>query len=1108
MSTKTPFKSSVLLSSVNRSQDPSPSITLRASDVSTHTSSHSSFRTAAPGSPLVSTQQIPLDWSRFENHTFFNSAEASTNVAFDTIINGFPFDGKQSEIYEFLDGLTGYEKYVYDAFPKSLNSLYFSGSYISVIDSAGGSYPDISRRKDGSRVLDPGKLPLVLQFKAYFEPGSTGAQAIVQKLSGSIGYTLYVSSSNSTTANVVFAVTSGSSVMQISSSYDKGSWVDVAAKFNRRPAYNILTLYKDGVAVKSSSNSIEMSLFDTPGSSFLIGSGTSHSVGELLFTPVSTFSGSLDEFKVLVGDVVQSDIDRHVTSSAYPEDRLRLYFKFNEPSGSYTRSNFVIDSSGNGLHAQITGFVDGHRSAPRGTPSFKERREENPVLFPNYSSLISLNTNLLSSASEYDSINPNLITKLVPKHYFEEGQFFEGLADEDGTIGDSYPADGNLPRYAKLGTAQVLSSLLYVWAKQFDETKVFLDHFSKLESYDIVSTGSIADQFLQFQARNIGYELPSLFSTTSPKSSFFGDDLGISSTVGKASLAQLQATVWRRIVSQLPEISRSKGTVHSIKSMIRAFGIDPDVSLRVREYGGPTEVPISGRIERKLVRGRLFVTGNYSILSPNLSGSRTELGSPLPAGSVSAAGSTNASDGQFTSGSWMWEGVFRYPTSRTHYVTESLVRFYVTGSSGKSLVLNVTAQKSGSLTTPASTLTLHGGTSMGTSNPFTASLGGCSVFDGDWWNVSIGRQRLSHSSSNYFLRAGKMTPAGPSRLVESTVVVTSSGPDVLSVMTASFNASGSHFEIGGRYVNESGQFVSLTGAGATGSFSAEVAAVRMFSKYMTGSEWATHVGDIESLGVSDPTKNFGFSPTVSGSFERLRLDVPFDQMTTSSDSTGALTFVDYSQAGMSLTGIGFVPLTDVIRLDEFRVSSLNPRFDERSIDNRVRVLGWSEQRNIDEFGGSVTPAYSPPAYERFNPDNRFGVEISTVQALDADMMRIFGDYSELDIALGSVSSMFEDSYVELGRLRDVYFNRLTTSVDYYSVLLFSRWFESNIESLVEQLVPSNVKFVGTNMVHESHVLERHKQRYEWGDLYLGENDRMSLHGALLLAELTGDIKRF
>src|SRR6478609_2151479 len=71
-----------------------------------------SFRFDSPGSGLKSTQQIPLDWSDFSTHTFFGSAQVNVNVAFDKIVNGFPYDSSREEIDGFIDGLTGFEKWV------------------------------------------------------------------------------------------------------------------------------------------------------------------------------------------------------------------------------------------------------------------------------------------------------------------------------------------------------------------------------------------------------------------------------------------------------------------------------------------------------------------------------------------------------------------------------------------------------------------------------------------------------------------------------------------------------------------------------------------------------------------------------------------------------------------------------------------------------------------------------------------------------------------------------------------------------------------------------------------------------------------------------------
>ena len=58
-------------------------LTMRGADFKSIESGTTSFKNDPPGSPLRSTQQIPLDWSKFENHTFFSSAEVNVNVAFN-----------------------------------------------------------------------------------------------------------------------------------------------------------------------------------------------------------------------------------------------------------------------------------------------------------------------------------------------------------------------------------------------------------------------------------------------------------------------------------------------------------------------------------------------------------------------------------------------------------------------------------------------------------------------------------------------------------------------------------------------------------------------------------------------------------------------------------------------------------------------------------------------------------------------------------------------------------------------------------------------------------------------------------------------------------------
>lgn len=1090
-----------------------PELRLRGNDLVEVTSTTASFRFDPPGSPLRSTQQVPLDWDRFEDHTFFSSAEVSVNVAFDTIINNFPFDGTSGEINSFIDSLTGFERRVYERFPKSLNSLSFrNSSYVSVNDIAGASLPLLSKRDDGGAVLDPGAGSLSLQFKLFVPGESNPSSTVFQRLSGSSGYSLFLSQSDSAlSASLNFYATSGSAVLNTSGFLSKGTWNDVCAQFNRKPGVNRLFLYLNGELVSSSSTSYEFSDFDTRGTVFLIGSGSRHASTGFDFVPTSTLSGSVDDFKFYHRARTQDEIKSVLSASAEPSSHLKLYYKFNEPYGTYSQSSLVLDTSGNGLHSHVSNFSNSLKDGSDGRPSVIERALENPILFPDFPALATLNTELLTSASLYDETNPNLITKLVPKQYFALGQLSQGFETEEGPVVEQYPYEGDAPRSSKIGPAQILSSLLYIWAKQFDENKIYLDHFSKFESLEYNATGSIASTFIPLQARSYGFELPQLFTLTDLRSSVYGDDIGINPNEGLQTLGDIQGQIWRRMVANIPDILRSKGTIHSVKSIIRSFGVNPDTSLRVREYGGARGGFIEGRRQRRDSTGKVAVTGSWLITSPYLSGSRIEPGFPLTQGVIGTGGSSVASDGLFTTGSWGWEGVYRFPDSRTESAKESLVRFYSTGSTGKSIMLNVVAVPSSSYSEGLATVTLYGAYSDSSSNPFALSVTGSHMFNGERWQLSIGRKKETDTRSSWFLRLGSTNGGEISEAYESTLVVTSAADsDLFSRVTSALNSSGSFFVVGEESsVSNNSPLLTATNysAALTGSFTGEISSVRFYSKNLDRREWFEHLRNHESLGVRNPLTNFNYVTSESGSFERLRVDVPFDQDTVTAGSGGSISFIDYSQNNLHLTGSGFQSNQTVIDYDDVIFSSLEPKFDERSADTKVRVRSWRSYENVEKYGGEVGPVYEVPVNEEGNDDMRFGIEISTVKGLDEDIIRMFSDYQSIDNAIGSPANLFDEDYPELEDMRDIYFNRLTGKIDMRNVFLFSRWFEENIGNLIEQVLPANTRYFGTNFVVESHMLERHRARYHWGDLYLGENDRVGLRGTIGLNQLLATIKR-
>jgi hypothetical protein len=1059
---------------------------------------------------------LPVDWSKFQNFVFFGSSATLTNIAFDTIINKFPFDGTFTEIEDYIDTLSGFEKYVFDSFPKSINALHFSSSYISVVDSAGSLLPLLSRNKTGASVLDPGSQSISFQTKIFLPQENNDNQVIFQRFSNSCGYTAFVSQSNSLSASISMAISSGTYWFTSSLQMPKGQWADICFNFNRRPGVNRLQSYLNGKLFEQSDRISDTFSIPITTREFLIGSGSQHSAGSLIIIPASTLSASLDDFKVFVGNRASDEIFSAVSSSQQPGGDLRLFFKFNEPTGSYTNNELSLDSSGNGLHSEIINFNENLRDSTirsNGICFFNENPEYNPVLFSDYADIVDLNTELLTSASIYDDNNPNIIINMIPRHYLTQGQQEQGLQQLEGEINREFADGGTLPRDTKLGSVQIMTALLLTWARQFDDLKLFVDFFSKLDSSTYNGIDSVPDAFLPFIAKQYGIELPRLFSNANSEQYLKGTNLTNDPTIASSTLSQIEATIWRRIVTNLPYIMRSKGTIESIKSIIRSVGIDPDLALRIREYGGPSEKFIESRTRTKIMRG-LVTTGSFLITSPFLSASRIEPGSPKIVGSLVEGISNNPSDGLLTSGSWSIETFVKYDSQPT--LNQSIVRFYSTGSDKKSLLINLIAVPSGSQRPELAKLILSGCYSSNTSDsqPFGIETENIPLFNGNKWFLSISRDRENESTSVWHLRTAQAFNDKNNYVNDLTQkVIVDPAFDAFSVIGDSYNSSGSQFEIGTRSITSlsSTRFLtspSIPDFARTSRFDGRIGEIRFYSKFLDNNEWKEHALNPRSIGVRKPGINFNFNITESGSFERLRIDANMIQEISASNSSGEISFFDFTQNQFHLSGSGFIANSKVIYRNEEIVSTLDPKFDESSVNNKVRIRSWQTDEYREIYGGSYAPVTEVPRYETPNDDVRFGIEMSIVKGLNEDMVSIFGGNIAIDDLYGQTNNLFSDEYFNLRQVRDNYFNRLLGPVSAKDIILFARWFDTNISKLVDQLIPATTNYFGTNLVIESHMLERNRIRYFWGDSYLTPGTRSGLRGTLGLSYLTGSLRKF
>lgn len=1120
----------------------------------------SSFQYDAPGTGVKSTQQLQLDFSKFENHVFFSSAEVKVNESFERIINQFPFDGKRDEVLNYFNSLTGFEKYIYDIFPKNTGFVNFDTSLdnaIVVKDVAGVANPRLARLRDGSSVLDPREKSFTIEM--YIRPGknaNTENQVVMQQLDSTKkrGYTLFLSESLQAANNVKleFLLSSGSLAISSSMNIAKENFQHVAIVFRRDIEPPTIEMWKEGVLQSKSTDNVEFSSMDLIGSSILIGSGTTHNATptKSVTNPIQ-FSGSLDELRLYHRAQGPKHFRKYKDMNVYSEDSLRLYMKFNEPTGSYTSKNLALDHSGNSLHSTIQNYVDANRvKGIIETPVKSEELNLNPVLFPTYPDLVTLNSNLLHSASSYDSNNPNLITKLVPKHYFLEASSFEGFDPdkEFGNMNDPYGYSSDVPGGGKLGQPHIVASILFMWSKFFDEMKQFVDQFGDVLTPDYFATNTTPDQFLPFVASRKGFHLPDFFANSNLRQWLAGANLTTSVGVQQNSLFYIQNVIWRRILTELPEVIQSKGTIHSIKSLMRSVGIQPDQNFRFREFGGSRTrmLSVDVREERTEVSTLLDMSGTFNpqgtLNHHGLDSNRPYIKSPfLRTRYKNLAGSTlpriepgypfthktsSLTDSLLTSGSWTYEAIYQFPkrTVSSYFSTQSLVRLHLTGtdaaSSKHGVVLNLCAVSSSLFSNTTGSLTLNVRPEFGTTKKvLVLPMTGVNLFDGNKWHISFGRIRRdqfnSIASSSYFLRAatvdrGRIFEAysasvGFNDFTELYANIFENGVSSRTKV----NSEGPFFMIGSQSISGNGNFLnSKDEFRKSTTFQGKVGHIRWWSKALSGQETIEHAKNFKSLGVLDPTKNFNFVTNKSGSFERLRIDASTDQIVTNSNAQGSLEIFDFSQNNFHMTGANFEPNKSIIRPERFVYSMLTSRFDENKSSDLVRVRSLQKIEGLQDVDSpQLAPVFRTPPGEEPSADRRFSLEISSVQALNEDIINILSSLESFDNFLGEPNNVFAGSYKDLAHMRSIYFNRLEDKVNIKNFFEFFRWFDGTISDMVDSLVPRKTNYLGSNFVIEGHVLERSKVRHMNANIYLAPNDRHGLQDSLLLQQLVGAFRR-
>lgn len=1021
---------------------------------------------------LINTQQIEIDWSKFENHTFFNSARVKVDIAFDKIINEYPFDGTEKNILTFIESLTGFEKWVFDQFPRSASSIHFKnnypstnhGTYIEVFEPAGSVFSDLTTRNNIENKLNFISSSFSIQMNLFIPENINSNQVLFQKQNvfdgNSKGFAAFLSgTTNLTTAKINFLVGSGSLLSEVNCLVEKGKFNNLTFVCDRTK--NFISIYKNGI---ESSRSQNLNLFNdlSCNKNLLIGSGTNWYVNNTeYFSSNSLFSGSMDEFrcfnKVLSTDFILNFYQKLI----FAQDNLLVYYRFNEPSSKISndikKNAIVLDYSGNSLHTFIQDNNNGNYYALN-SGSIRQFTDStnlvdsqiyyfSPILFTGHQDVIDLNQNLHLSSSFYDEENPNLITKLIPKHYLNS---------------DLIQSTDNINSQQK-NSVQILLTFLYSYAKFFDELKIYLDSFSRLRSINYDSNLSVPDNFTSNLFKYFGFEEPNIFQSNSLE---LNQNNGIlNEFIRLKTFNKVKNDILKRILVSIPEVIKTKGSHRSLEIFLRSLGVEPNNNFMIKEYGNSYIHNLNTlRDKKSIVFKSIYLDSLQNLRSPYLTGSY-----------LNYDNTTNF----YTAGSWSFECLYKL---NDYTKDNSLVKFFITSGSQKSLIFNVVSTKN----------SLNFYINADKNNILSASinLNDINLYDQNRFHLCIGKNK---DKEKYFLSVikssnGEVLDKRYDEISFSETTSLLNSPLYKQIVGS--NIDGVHFEIGNSnsILNQSNFLNSGDDYQKLNYFEGNVSQIRFWTTALSQNEIKEHALNYNSIGVDDvlnvltfnqPKKN-GYIP---GSYERLLLNCSCDQGETT-PVNNTINVFDYTKNDFHMSGTFY---SDPFVSNKEIITKISQNFDSSNTKERIRIRSFTNIENIDEYS-RIAPVNILQSNDNFNDNSKLAIEYSLVDYLNSDIMNIFSTLDEFQNKIGTPENLYSYEYSNFESYRNIYFSKLNDKINFKSFYEVFKWFDSTIENFIKQIIPRKTSFYGVNYVIQQHNLERSKYEHKNISQYTGETD--------------------
>lgn len=277
----------------------------------------------------------------------------------------------------------------------------------------------------------------------------------------------------------------------------------------------------------------------------------------------------------------------------------------------------------------------------------------------------------------------------------------------------------------------------------------------------------------------------------------------------------------------------------------------------------------------------------------------------------------------------------------------------------------------------------------------------------------------------------------------------------------------------------------------------EFGRVSAWLDYIPNSSIREHNKDILNYGNKksiDGSSAFTIDGVQIPSMDLSILNWDFDTVTTS-DGSGDFVIED-TTSGSSDTIYGWVD--NVIRREHDGRGDNFPISSTAFLENEFL---YAEKKQLPETSFNANNIFIKGEQEiNFSTDedlsdNLFILEKSPAAMVSEEMLKLFSTTQEFSNLFGRHVDRYRVEYKDLTRARQLFYQRVTTGLDFDKFFTYFKWIDQSISTMINQLVPASVNFEGgvTDVV-ESHILERSKYQRQIGLLETVTSTEASIRG--------------